>query len=427
MTALVDRCARRRLALVLLALSGLAWLPLGHAAAAGPATELIRLAPPVADGSLAPRLAQIDDRRTALTWLERSEAGHQLRYAMLEGDRFGPARTVAEGSFFANWADTPGLTVTQNGAWVAHWLQRSGSGTYAYDVRVALSHDEGRNWSASLTPHRDGTRTEHGFVSYYPDPEGTGLAWLDGRNTLPAPTDRSGNGHHHAEDGAMTLRTAVLRPDGTLTREALLDDRVCDCCTTASARTSEGPVVVYRDRSESEIRDIGIVRGTPAGWSVPEIVHEDGWKITGCPVNGPAVIAKDQTVIVAWFTLGADEEARVHLARSEDGGRNFGEPMTFDRGSAIGRVDLAWRGPEPRSEVLLSWMARDGEGAQLRLARLDGEGALLERRNVIRLPGSRGNGFPRLLTLDEGDAVFTWTEGTTNGPRVQVGRLTLDP
>jgi hypothetical protein len=225
----------------------------------------------------------------------------------------------------------------------------------------------------------------------------------------------------------MTLRTAVLRPDGSLVREALLDDRVCDCCTTASARTNEGPVVVYRDRSESEIRDIGIVRGTPSGWSVPGIVHEDGWKITGCPVNGPAVIAQEQTVIVAWFTLGAEEEARVHLARSGNGGRNFDEPLTFDRGEALGRVDLAWRGPEPRSEVLLSWMARDGDGAQLRLARLDGEGVLLERRSVLRLPGSRGNGFPRVLTLDDGDAVFTWTEGTAAGSRVQMARLTFDP
>lgn len=419
------RCASRLLALLVFSW-GLPWASAGEAEEGKPAA-LHHLAPPVANGSLAPRLARIDDRKTALTWLERSEAGHRLRVSILEDGRFGPASTVAEGYFFANWADTPGLTVTQDGVWIAHWLQRSGSGTYAYDIRATISHDQGETWGAPLTPHRDGTRTEHGFVSYYADPDGAGLAWLDGRNTLPASTDRDGDGHHHAEDGAMTLRTAVLQPDGTLARETLLDDRVCDCCTTASARTKEGPVVVYRDRSATEIRDIGIVRGTSSGWSAPEIVHDDGWRITGCPVNGPAVIAHDESVVVAWFTLGAEEEARVHLAWSRDGGRSFGEPMTFDRGGALGRVDLAWRGPALRPEVLLSWMARDGDGAQLRLARLDHEGTLLETRDLVRLPGSRGNGFPRLLAFGDGEILFTWTEGTANGPRVQVGRLSADP
>jgi hypothetical protein len=377
---------------------------------------------PVSDGSLAPRLARIDERRTALTWLERTDAGHRLRFSVFENGRFGPAGTVAEGSFFANWADTPGLTIMGDGTWIAHWLQRSGTGTYAYDVRVAISHDQGLSWSDSFTPHRDGTKTEHGFVSYFSHPEGAGLTWLDGRHTLPAPADRptdGHDGHRHAEDGAMTLRTAVVRPDGSLTREALLDDRVCDCCVTASANTDEGPVVVYRDRSEEELRDIAIVRYTEAGWSAPTRIHDDNWRITACPVNGPAIIARGQRVLVAWFTLGADEAARVHLAQSRDGGRQFDAPMTFDRESALGRVDLSWAG----SDALMSWMARDGEHAKLRLARLGPDGALLETRDVVRLPGSRGNGFPRLLTLPGGDVLLTWTEGRPSGSRVQAGRL----
>ncbi len=407
------------------ALCGFAGLPSASAAERlDPAFAM--LPTPVADGSLAPRLARIDDQRAALTWLERTAAGHRLRFSVLEDGEFRPAGTVAEGSFFANWADTPGLTVTDDGTWVAHWLQRSGTGTYAYDVRVAISQDGGLSWSESFTPHRDGTRTEHGFVSYFSHPAGAGLTWLDGRHTLPAPADRAESGqdgHHHAEDGAMTLRTAVVRPDGSLAQEALLDDRVCDCCVTASANTDEGPVVVYRDRSEEEVRDIAIVRFTGAGWSAPRRVHEDHWRIAACPVNGPAIIAQGQRVVVAWFTLGADETARVHLAQSRDGGRHFDAPLTFDRGTALGRVDLAWDG----SDALMSWMARDEENARLRLARLGPDGALVETRDVVRLPGSRGNGFPRLLTLAGGDVLLTWTEGTPSGPRVQVGRLSASP
>ncbi|MEE4174130.1 MAG: hypothetical protein V2I57_07750 [Xanthomonadales bacterium] len=392
-----------------------------------PGTTMVMLEPPVADGSLAPRLVRLDPKRLALTWLERLDGGHRMRFAVLENGRFGSAGTIAEGSFFANWADTPGMTVMPDGAWIAHWLQRSGSGTYAYDIRVAISLDEGASWGTPFTPHRDGTKTEHGFVSYYPDAAGAGLAWLDGRNTLPAPTDRSGGHHDHGEGGSMTLRTAVITLDGTLGQEVQLDDRVCDCCATASARTSEGPIVVYRDRSETEIRDIAIVRRTETGWSDPVPVHKDGWRIAGCPVNGPAVLADGQTVVVAWFTLGADETPRVHLARSADGGRSFGAPLTFNRESAIGRVDLA----QSATGFFMSWMAAhpspDQNGARLRLARFDERGALVRIQDLADLPGRRGNGFPRLAALPAGDVLMAWTEGTPEGSRVRVARAPASP
>jgi hypothetical protein len=46
--------------------------------------------------------------------------------------------------------------------------------------------------------------------------------------------------------------------DETLGKEALLDGRVCECCQTSSASTPDGMAVVYRDRSEKEVRDISI-------------------------------------------------------------------------------------------------------------------------------------------------------------------------
>ena len=67
--------------------------------------------------------------------------------------------------------------------------------------------------------------------------------------------------------------------------------------------TAEGPVVVYRDRSEAEkeIRDISIVRLKGKKWSAPRPVFQDGWRLNGCPVNGPAVAAAGRRVAVAWF------------------------------------------------------------------------------------------------------------------------------
>ena len=81
----------------------------------------------------------------------------------------------------------------------------------------------------------------------------------------------------------MTLRAATLDHVGTLYGETLLDERICDCCQTSAARTANGIVVAYRDRSDEEIRDIAVVRWQNGIWSVLQTVHEDRWHILGWP------------------------------------------------------------------------------------------------------------------------------------------------
>ena len=48
--------------------------------------------------------------------------------------------------------------------------------------------------------------------------------------------------------------------DGKVASRAIVDDRVCDCCQTATAMTTKGAVIVYRDRNEAELRDMYVVR-----------------------------------------------------------------------------------------------------------------------------------------------------------------------
>jgi hypothetical protein len=376
---------------------------------------------PATSPSMAPRIAALADGGAVVTWLERMDKGHRMRHAVFDGEAFGPARTIASGRFFANWADTPGLIALPEGPWVAHWLERSGQGTYAYDVLASVSLDRGETWGETFSPHLDGTPTEHGFVSTWNAGTGeAGMTWLDGRNTLPAAVDRPPGHDHHGDGGAMTLRTARVDERGRLKGEALLDDRVCDCCATASAVTDDGPVVVYRNRSEAEIRDIYIVRQTDAGWSEPRPVHADQWHITGCPVNGPAVIARGRTVVVAWFTMGADESPRIQVAVSRDAGQTFDEPHVLDRDLALGRVDLAWSG----DGFVLSWLAQE-QGGALRLAEFDGDGVLRVRHELGALDGGRSSGFPRLLALEGSRLLIAWTDADpdTGDPVVRAGLL----
>ncbi|RFF26294.1 hypothetical protein DZK25_12905 [Wenzhouxiangella sp. 15181] len=374
------------------------------------ATQTEELQSPAGPGSLAPSIAALADGRLVLTWLEPFEDGHALKFSVLDEGGFGPAETIASGkNWFANWADTPGLFVLPNGNWVAHWLVKSGPSTYAYDVMLARSTDNGSTWSAPISPHRDATQTEHGFVSYFAQADDVaGMIWLDGRRMAKDPEG----------EGAMTLRAALVGPDGALSGQTLLDERVCDCCQTASVRTSQGPVVVYRDRSEDEIRDHYIVRRTGDGWSEPELLHADNWRIGGCPVNGPAMVADGARVAVAWFTM-PEGAPQVRVAVSKDSGESFDLIDTLGEGTAQGRVDLA------RSEhgFLLSWIDQEDRSGVLRLVGYDWRGEQQWGERIGGLDAGRASGFPRLGIQSGCRPVVAWT-GRHNGERrVRVVRL----
>ena len=242
------------------------------------------VASPTGPGSAEPYLALAPDGRVFMSWLQSTDSGATaLRFAVHDGAKWSAARTIVQGKdFFVNWADFPSLEVLGKNQLAAHWLQRNGKSTYAYGVRVSQSNDGGATWSAPITPHRDSTESEHGFVAMWHEGTTLGAAWLDGRRF-----SKSG----HDASNQMTLMTTTLAANGTRGAEVLLDDRTCDCCQNAAALTSAGPIVIYRNRSPDEIRDIYVTRRVAGKWVAGVAVHNDGWKIAACPVNGPAVAA----------------------------------------------------------------------------------------------------------------------------------------
>ncbi|MBW3660774.1 MAG: glycoside hydrolase [Gemmatimonadetes bacterium] len=367
--------------------------------AAGAETVVEEIDAPAAAGSGEPALAVGEGGRVYLSWIEPEGDGHALRFATRTGGAWSEPRTIARGEhWFVNWADFPSILELPDGALAAHWLAKSGPGTYAYDVLVARSADGGETWSDPVVPHRDGTETEHGFVSMFPAEDGgLGLVWLDGREYA---------GREPGDPGAeMTLRAARIAA-GAVEDEALLDGRVCDCCQTDVAIAAEGPVVAYRDRSPEEIRDISVVRLVGGAWSDPARIHPDDWEIAACPVNGPAIAARGERVAVAWYTAARDT-LRVRLARSTDAGATFGEPVGIDAGAPEGRVDVALL---ESGEALVSWLERAEDGNGLILARRVGsDGRLGEPVTVARTSYARASGFPR-MALSGDEAVFAWTD-----------------
>ena len=213
----------------------------------------------------------------------------------------------------------------------------------------------------------------------------------------------------------MTLRYAEVDASGALAAEALLDPRVCECCQTSMAWTARGPLVVYRDRSDEEVRDIACVRRVDGRWSEPRAITAEQWRIGGCPVNGPSVAARGDDVVVAYFTAAAGR-ASVRLIRSSDAGATFGEPLVLDDQNPPGRVEVALAAD---GAAWICWLGRDGDAGAVLLRRVAADGRVSEVRVVARTGAARANGFPQLLALDD-QLLFAWTDDG-----VQTARLRL--
>jgi hypothetical protein len=376
--------------------------------------QVRELPSPAGAGSGQPNLAVSPDGRIHLSWIERlGEGRYSLRFARKERDGWSTPKVIAEGSnWFVNWADFPSMVALPDGSLAAHWLAKSGPGTFDYDVNISRSYDGGKTWGKPFVPHQDGVKAEHGFVSMFAAQDGSLAAvWLDGREMKPG-----GDSHGHGQ-GNMTLRYVKINRDGKLSDEAVLDSRVCECCQTSAAMTADGPVVVYRDRSEQEkeIRDISIVRLKAGKWSAPRPVFQDGWQLNGCPVNGPAVAAAGRRVAVAWFT-GANNSSRVKLAFSNDAGESFAEPITVDDGNPTGRVDVMLLAD---GSAMVSWLEKLPEGGAVRLRRVKPDGKRDESITVAPSGTARSNGFPQMVRTSDA-LVFAWT-----GARVFTATMSL--
>ena len=236
------------------------------------------------------------------------------------------------------------------------------------------------------------------------------ISWLDGRNTATEGDVGNHEGHH----GQMTIRGAVTDKQGKKSGEWELDKRVCDCCQTSAAITTNGPVVVYRDRSDEEIRDISIVRMVNNKWTTPKTIFPDNWKIAGCPVNGPKVVAEGNNLAVAWFS-SPEKKDQVNIIFSEDGGATFKNPIRIDEGKGIGRVDMVLL---DEKTAMVSWM----EEAVIKAVRVYSDGRKDSSMIIATSSQARASGFPQ-MTKSGNNLVFAFTDEKVK--TIKVAMLTL--
>jgi len=374
--------------------------------------ELQQIEFPGITNSSLPSLSSSSDG-LILSWVSKpNDSIAQLFYSRFDGENWTEPKLVTQGkNWFINWADFPAI-VENKGNLLGHILQKSSLATFSYDVILQVLQKGELEWKSNLPLHTDSTLTEHGFVSSvaYTD-SSFFVSWLDGRNT-------GGGGHDHAaHSGSMSIRAAEVAMDGKVLWDELLDGKTCDCCQTSSAITSQGPIVIYRNRSDREIRDIAITRLVQGKWTEPRIIHEDGWEIAGCPVNGPKVSVLGETVLVGWFTASGNRP-QVKFAFSRDSGKSFGNPLVLDSEGIIGRVDVSLL--NDRSGVV-SWIETKGVKTLVYAASMDLEGKMGLAVPITEIDPGRKSGFPQMKVF-EGRVYFAWTEvlGNKTGIRTAV-------
>ena len=354
---------------------------------------------PGSAGSAQPRLTSDLDGAPLLSWIEPEGPGGVLRYARFDGDAFGDPREIVRSErMLVSWADFPSVTPIIGDLWFAHWLRKRPEG-FAYDVALAISRDGGQSWSDAGQLNEDDAEAEHGFVSVIAWNERFGAFWLDGRELATASLDGSG------PLPGTSLRLASFDGGGAIAAREIVDSLVCDCCQPDVALTSAGPIVVYRDRTEEEIRDVVARRHVGGRWSEPVGLGHEGWHIEGCPVNGPVVGAHEDDVVAAWFTA-ASNQSRVRFARSTDAGASFRAAVDVDGGRALGQPAIVL---DADGRALVSWWRRGGEGGiDLMLRRFErddsaGEAMVLAHEDI----GMAGD-VPQLIAAGR-DYVVAWT------------------
>jgi BNR repeat-like domain len=310
---------------------------------------------PAAPGSIAPNMTQGQGGEVVLSWIEPAQGRLALRFARRGERGWSATQTIVARPNFGKYAEAPPwVSMLPNGALIAVWTEEiEGKGRWPGNyLFVATSGDQGKTWSKPVVVHSDRSNSEHSFASLAVlDASHADIVWLDARD--------------YESKHKYRLMSAVISSTGSVADEETLDDDVCTCCPTAMVGIAGGLLAAYRDHTSQEIRDIYSIRRQSDHWEPSHAIHKDGWHINACPVNGPALAARGNNVVAAWYT-GAEQGGVLRVAFSRDDGATFENPATIESSGnddrPVGRPTLTLL---PSGEALVAWIRRQKDQAEL--------------------------------------------------------------
>lgn len=360
--------------------------------------EVRRIDPPAGQESGMPFLTNGPDGAVYLSWTDPlADKQHALRFARWTGSAWSPPETAAQGSnWFVNWGDFPSLAVLSDGTMLAHWLTRNQvGGKYGYGIRVARRDAATQQWSEIHGMSLQEQEDYAGFLTFVPNQ--AAAIYL----SPPAAGGHGSHGEQHSH--RKTVRFVSFTAAGKLVSDKELDADACSCCQTAVGTTRNGLIAAYRDHLPGEIRDISVVRYADGAWTQPRVLHPDGWRINGCPTDGPAISSGDRNVAITWLTRAGDVP-KIQVALSADEGRTFHAPKRLDGGNPAGRPSITAYG----AGYLVVWLEKTSNSdAEIRARRVGADGTLHPAFSIATATSGRATGFPKVAV--SGDQVlFAW-------------------
>jgi hypothetical protein len=274
-----------------------------------------------------PLLAQTPKGDVMLTWTEKDAQGITsfcLAFSKDKGKTFSDKKVIFAGTGVGNSRMMRAKVLTKkDGSLVAVFSNRDvaptaststsppqggrgGGGGRSSNIVYCVSKDNGSTWTNPVSVDSD---PKQGIVRGFFD-----AVVLPNDEIAVAYLKDVANSTKHEE---RDLRMVVTK-NGAFQPEKVIDPVVCDCCPISMLIDANGALnIVYRDNND-DIRDMAKMVSTDNAetFSKPQILHNDAWKINGCPHSGAVASTSGKGALFAWFS-GAEKESGIRLVNNE--------------------------------------------------------------------------------------------------------------
>lgn len=379
--------------------------------------------------SALPHLWQSRDR-LLLSWVEMNKdpeveggVSKSLKYAVIDENGVGETEeVVARSDLLMNAADFPAVVESKNGERYAHWLQEKPLDGFYYSIQFARrskdhpAMEQNKRWKVIASTEKPGgpLRNYDGFVTYAAGDDFMHAAWINSGNIEES---------DHSLEGKKILTVGELHSKG-LQKVKDIVTPICSCCRLSSTLLDGRYAVTYRGRSSDEIRDIYWMKADKNEDWHQVLVADDGWKINGCPVNGPDVDVTDNKVAIAYFTMH-DGKPKTRLAVSTDSGDHFSQLHDLAQSSGKGKTQVLWL----NSDVILTlWIEEVEEGSDIapwiRIQKWNTEGKSSDVMNIKKVKNDFYTGFPQMALLKD-KVYIAYTDTSSEDNQVRLLSLPL--
>jgi hypothetical protein len=292
----------------------------------------------------------------------------------------GPTRVNPESGTATAWRGSPpAIVVGPKGQIYVAWMTRSRPGASKGQLNLSLSADGGKSFASPMRVNDKSVAlgmqalavTEDGAVY---------VTWLAENGNRPVNEMSKMNGQkaahasaakeqpeHHQAEAVREVRFAVSHDDAkTFAPGVALTSEACPCCKTVLTAGPNGYLYAgWRQVLPGDFRHIAVAGWQGTSFSAPQIVSDDRWAISGCPVSSASMSpGKDGNLNVLWYAAGESGPSGLYLAQSVDGGKNYGRRQLVAEGTvngtpvlltdSSGKLNAIWEGERDHHPALLT-------------------------------------------------------------------------